>query len=48
MKCLCFLREAIALAKARLQPDDPVLKELYTTWAAVLEKDGHLSTAAKW
>uniref|UniRef100_A0A673XSI7 Gem nuclear organelle associated protein 5 n=1 Tax=Salmo trutta TaxID=8032 RepID=A0A673XSI7_SALTR len=40
-------REAIALAKARLQPDDPVLKELYTTWAAVLEKDGHLSTAAK-
>uniref|UniRef100_A0A8C7VS29 Gem (nuclear organelle) associated protein 5 n=1 Tax=Oncorhynchus mykiss TaxID=8022 RepID=A0A8C7VS29_ONCMY len=40
-------REAIALAKARLQPDDPVLKKLYTTWAAVLEKDGHLSTAAK-
>uniref|UniRef100_A0A6Q2XY68 Anaphase-promoting complex subunit 4 WD40 domain-containing protein n=1 Tax=Esox lucius TaxID=8010 RepID=A0A6Q2XY68_ESOLU len=40
-------REAIALAKARLQQDDPVLKELYTTWAAVLEKDGHLSTAAK-
>ncbi|KAJ7997067.1 hypothetical protein DPEC_G00225080 [Dallia pectoralis] len=40
-------REAIALAKARLQPDDPVLKELYTNWATVLEKDGHLSTAAK-
>lgn len=22
--------------------------ELYTSWAAVLEKDGHLSAAAKW
>ncbi|XP_071370684.1 gem-associated protein 5-like [Centroberyx affinis] len=40
-------REAIALVKARLPPDEPVLKELYTSWAAVLEKDGHLSSAAK-
>ncbi|XP_066501896.1 gem-associated protein 5 [Hoplias malabaricus] len=40
-------REAIALAKARLQPDDPVLKDLYMSWAAVLEKDGHYTTAAK-
>lgn len=41
-------REAIALAKARLQPEDPVLKDLYTSWSAVLEKDGHYTTAAKW
>ncbi|XP_033834692.1 gem-associated protein 5 [Periophthalmus magnuspinnatus] len=40
-------REAIALVKARLPQDDPVLKELYQSWAAVLEKDGHFSTAAK-
>ncbi|KAJ6667841.1 hypothetical protein lerEdw1_016162 [Lerista edwardsae] len=42
----CF-REAIAIAKARLRPEDPVLKDLYTSWAAVLEKDGHYSMAAK-
>ncbi|XP_023818197.1 gem-associated protein 5 isoform X2 [Oryzias latipes] len=42
-----LFREAIALAKARLAPDEPVLKELYGGWAAVLEKDGHLSAAAK-
>ncbi|XP_008274681.1 gem-associated protein 5 [Stegastes partitus] len=40
-------REAIALVKARLPADEPVLKELYTCWAAVLEKDGHFSAAAK-
>nr|XP_019952606.1 PREDICTED: gem-associated protein 5-like [Paralichthys olivaceus] len=40
-------REAIALVKARLPADDPTLKELYTCWAAVLEKDGHFSSAAK-
>lgn len=43
-----LVREAIALVKARLPADDPVLKELYTSWAAVLEKDGHFSAAAKW
>ncbi|KAM4620896.1 gem-associated protein 5 [Polymixia lowei] len=40
-------REAIALVKARLPAEEPVLKELYASWAAVLEKDGHLSAAAK-
>ncbi|XP_061659471.1 gem-associated protein 5 [Syngnathoides biaculeatus] len=40
-------REAIALAKARLSDDDPVVKELYTSWAVTLEKDGHFSAAAK-
>ncbi|XP_043925480.1 gem-associated protein 5 isoform X2 [Protopterus annectens] len=40
-------REAIVLAKARLLPEDPVLKDLYTTWAAVLEKGGHYYMAAK-
>ncbi|XP_066469603.1 gem-associated protein 5 [Tiliqua scincoides] len=42
----CF-REAIVIAKARLRPEDPVLKDLHTSWAAVLEKDGHYSMAAK-
>ncbi|XP_060096241.1 gem-associated protein 5 isoform X2 [Heteronotia binoei] len=42
-----FFREAIAIAKARLRPEDPVLKDLYISWAAVLEKDGHYSLAAK-
>uniref|UniRef100_A0A671MBV8 Gem-associated protein 5-like n=1 Tax=Sinocyclocheilus anshuiensis TaxID=1608454 RepID=A0A671MBV8_9TELE len=42
-----FYREAIALARARLQPEDPVLKDLYMSWAAVLEKDGHYAAAAK-
>ncbi|KAM7374027.1 hypothetical protein PAMP_006704 [Pampus punctatissimus] len=40
-------REAIALVKARLPADEPILKELYTCWASVLEKDGHFSAAAK-
>ncbi|XP_051793903.1 gem-associated protein 5 isoform X2 [Acanthochromis polyacanthus] len=40
-------REAIALVKARLPADEPVLKELYSSWAAALEKDGHFSAAAK-
>ncbi|KAM7161684.1 gem-associated protein 5 [Macrochelys suwanniensis] len=42
-----FYREAIVIAKARLRPEDPVLKDLYTCWAAILEKDGHYSMAAK-
>lgn len=46
--CVFYVREAIALVKARLPADEPVLKELYTCWAAVLEKDGHFSAAAKW
>uniref|UniRef100_A0A8C4ZRC9 Gem nuclear organelle associated protein 5 n=1 Tax=Gadus morhua TaxID=8049 RepID=A0A8C4ZRC9_GADMO len=40
-------REAIALARARLPDQDVVLKGLYVSWAAALEKDGHLSAAAK-
>ncbi|XP_019361637.1 PREDICTED: gem-associated protein 5 isoform X2 [Gavialis gangeticus] len=40
-------REAVVIAKARLRPEDPVLKDLYTTWAANLEEDGHYSMAAK-
>lgn len=45
---LVCIREAIVMAKARLRPEDPVLKDLYTSWAALLEKDGHYSMAAKW
>ncbi|MBN3319146.1 GEMI5 protein, partial [Atractosteus spatula] len=47
LKSQQLYREAIALAKARLRPEDPVLKDLYTAWATVLESDGHYSTAAK-
>ncbi|XP_029439095.1 gem-associated protein 5 [Rhinatrema bivittatum] len=47
LKANHFYREAIAVAKARLAPEDPVLKDLYTCWAAVLEKDGHYPMAAK-
>ncbi|NXE91924.1 GEMI5 protein, partial [Menura novaehollandiae] len=42
-----FYREAIVMAKARLRPEDPVLRDVYTSWAAVLEKDGHYALAAK-
>lgn len=45
---LMCIREAIVIAKARLRPEDPILKDLYTSWAALLEKDGHYSMAAKW
>ncbi|TKS83312.1 Gem-associated protein 5 [Collichthys lucidus] len=45
------LYEAVDLLRShkfyRLPAEDPVLKELYTCWAAVLEKDGHFSAAAK-
>ncbi|KAM8763933.1 gem-associated protein 5 isoform 3-T3 [Rhynchonycteris naso] len=40
-------REAIAIAKARLRPEDPILKDLYFSWGAILEKDGHYAIAAK-
>ncbi|XP_058533541.1 gem-associated protein 5 [Ochotona princeps] len=42
-----FYREAIAIAKARLRPEDPVLKDLYLTWGTILERDGHYAVAAK-
>ncbi|XP_035145250.1 gem-associated protein 5 isoform X2 [Callithrix jacchus] len=42
-----FYREAIAVAKARLRPEDPVLKDLYLSWGTVLERDGHYAIAAK-
>ena len=41
-------REAIALAKVRLSPQDPVLFELYSTWARKLETDNSFEQAAKW
>ncbi|XP_006076052.4 gem-associated protein 5 isoform X3 [Bubalus kerabau] len=42
-----FYREAIAVAKARLRPEDPIIKDLYLSWGAILEKDGHYALAAK-
>lgn len=42
-----FYREAIAVAKARLRPEDPVLKDLYLSWGTILERDGHYAVAAK-
>ncbi|XP_071951268.1 gem-associated protein 5-like [Antedon mediterranea] len=41
------LREAISLARVRLSPLDPVLKDLYTKWAKVLESEGNYEQAAK-
>ena len=41
-------REAIALAKVRLSPLDPVLFDLYSTWARKLETDNSFEQAAKW
>ena len=48
--CLFFslFREAIALAKVRLSPLDPVLFDLYSTWARKLETDNSFEQAAKW
>uniref|UniRef100_A0A4W3HI22 Gem-associated protein 5-like n=1 Tax=Callorhinchus milii TaxID=7868 RepID=A0A4W3HI22_CALMI len=52
--CVCvslshsfLFREAIAIAKARLPPTDPLISELLGSWAASLAKDGHYSVAAK-
>nr|XP_021516105.1 gem-associated protein 5 isoform X2 [Meriones unguiculatus] len=42
-----FYREAIVVAKARLRPEDPVLKDLYLSWGSILERDGHYAIAAK-
>ncbi|XP_070554700.1 gem-associated protein 5-like [Ptychodera flava] len=42
-----FIKEAVALAKVRLSPSDPVLIELYQTWASQLENDGNFEFAAK-
>lgn len=47
LKANHLYREAIAVAKARLRPEDPVLKELYLSWGTVLERDGHYAAAAK-
>lgn len=42
-----LFKEAIALAKVRLSPIDPVLEDLYTLWAHQLTKDGNFEQAAK-
>nr|XP_045008009.1 gem-associated protein 5 isoform X2 [Jaculus jaculus] len=47
LRCHHFYREAIAVAKARLRPEDPVLKDLYLSWGSILERDGHYALAAK-
>ncbi|KAI8485197.1 Gem-associated protein 5 [Branchiostoma belcheri] len=41
-----MFREAVALAKARLPPHDPVILDLYEAWATELQKD-HYEQAAK-
>ncbi|XP_078691159.1 gem-associated protein 5-like [Branchiostoma floridae x Branchiostoma belcheri] len=41
-----MFREAVALAKARLPPHDPVILDLYDAWATELQKD-HYEQAAK-
>ncbi|KAG2456186.1 gem-associated protein 5 isoform X1 [Polypterus senegalus] len=47
LKSQQLYREAIALAKSRLPSEDPTLKDLYISWALVLERDGHYAAAAK-
>ena len=44
----CTFREAIALAKVRLSPLDPVLRDLYCSWARKLEAENAYEQAAKW
>ncbi|CAH1274597.1 GEMIN5 [Branchiostoma lanceolatum] len=41
-----MFREAVALAKVRLSPHDPVLLDVYDAWATELQKD-HYEQAAK-
>ena len=45
---LCYCREAVALARVRLSPLDPVLEDLYTDWSEQLMRDGAYEQAAKW
>ncbi|EDO28531.1 predicted protein, partial [Nematostella vectensis] len=43
-----MFREALALAKVRLCDSDPVLHELYVSWAKKLETENAYEQAAKW
>ena len=36
------------MATVRLPSDDPLLKEVYVSWATQLEKEGAFEQAAKW
>nr|KAG5706227.1 hypothetical protein BaRGS_019554 [Batillaria attramentaria] len=42
-----LFREAVALARVRLSPLDPVLEDLYTYWSEQLMRDGAYEQAAK-
>ena len=45
----CLLhREAIALAKVRLLPTDPLLLDLYSSWGRRLESEYSFEQASKW
>jgi hypothetical protein len=43
-----FFREAIALAKVRLLPTDPLLLDLYSSWGRRLESEYCFEQASKW
>lgn len=43
-----FYREAIALAKVRLLPSDPLLVDLYSSWGRRLENELSFEQASKW
>ncbi len=43
-----MFREAILLAKSRLVPEDPMIEELYYSWAEWCEKKIMYEQAAKW
>jgi hypothetical protein len=40
--------DAAALARVRLDPQDPQAVELLSEWGAVLERRGQFEVAAKW
>jgi hypothetical protein len=44
---LCY-RDAVCLAQVRLGLHDPVLKQLFASWAVNLAKEGNYELAAKW
>ncbi len=43
-----LFRDAIALAKARLAPEDPLIKDVFLSWGLQLERSSHFAQSAMW
>lgn len=41
-------RDAAMIARIRLPPQDPLLKNVFTKWAEKMRQDGNFEMAAKW